>query len=83
MNKPLNICMLKKLVDLFKPEIHGTVKFSFIALDEDDKPYEEIATMPYHGEFDVASIEAKFKTFMQYRKHKVLEITVIERTENH
>lgn len=75
--------MLKKLVDLFKPEVHGMVKFKFIALDEHGEPYEEIGSMPYHGEFKQLDIEAKFKNFMQLRQHKVLEITIIDKTETH
>jgi hypothetical protein len=70
--------MFNKLAKLFKEPEKGTVKLSFIALDENGEPYEDVATMPYHVEYIQKDIEAKFKNFMHYRKHKVLEITVLE-----
>ena len=73
--------MFKKILNAFKPPINGKVKLKFIALNEFNEPYEDVAYMPYHGEFDQASVEAKFKNFMQLRKHLVVEITILERTE--
>ena len=70
--------MLNKLAKLFKDPEQGTVKLSFIALDENDQPYEDVATMPYHGEYIQKDIEAKFKRFMLLRKHLVVEITILE-----
>lgn len=70
--------MLDRLAKLFQEPESGTVKFSFIALDENDEPYEDVATMPWHDEFVAASIEAKFRSFMLLRKHLVLEITIQE-----
>jgi hypothetical protein len=70
--------MLNKFVKMFKEPEQGTVKLSFIALDENDEPYEEIATMPYHDEYIQKDIEAKFRKFMLLRKHLVVEITVLE-----
>jgi hypothetical protein len=70
--------MLSKLVKMFKEPEQGTVKLSFIALNENDEPYEDTATMPYHDEYIQRDIEAKFKNFMHYRKHRVLEITILE-----
>jgi hypothetical protein len=70
--------MLKKLVALFKEPEHGIVKLSFIALDEHDVPYEDVATMPYHGEYTERDVEAKFRKFMLLRKHLVVEIIVLE-----
>jgi hypothetical protein len=70
--------MLDKLVNLFKEPEHGMVKLSFIALNENDEPYEDIATVPYQGEFDPKIVESKFRKFMLLRKHLVLEITVLE-----
>lgn len=70
--------MFNKLAKLFKEPEQGTVRFSFIALNEEDVPYEDVASMPYHEEFVVKDIEAKFRKFMLYRKHLVLEITVLE-----
>lgn len=70
--------MLDRLAKLFKEPESGTVKFSFIALDEKDVPYEDVATMPWHDEFVAASIESKFRSFMLLRKHLVLEITIQE-----
>jgi hypothetical protein len=73
--------MLNKLVKMFKEPEQGTVKFSFIALNELDEPYEDVATMPYHDEFDSKIVESKFRKFMLLRKHLVLEITVLEVTK--
>jgi len=70
--------MLSKLVKMFKEPEQGTVKLSFIALNENDEPYEDVATMPYHNEYIQKDIEAKFKNFMHFRKHRVLEITILE-----
>jgi hypothetical protein len=70
--------MFNKFVKMFKDPEQGTVKLSFIALNENDEPYEDVATMPYHDEYIRADIEAKFKKFMLLRKHLVVEITVLE-----
>ena len=63
---------------MFKQPEQGTVKLSFIALNENDEPYEEVATVPYHDEFDPKIVESKFRKFMLLRRHLVLEITVLE-----
>jgi hypothetical protein len=70
--------MFNKLAKLFKEPEQGIVKLSFIALDENDEPYEDVATMPYHNEYIQKDIEAKFKNFMYFRKHRVVEITILE-----
>jgi hypothetical protein len=70
--------MLNRLVKMFKEPEQGTVKLSFIALNENDEPYEDVATMPYHDEYIQTDIEAKFKKFMLLRKHLVVEITILE-----
>ena len=70
--------MLNKLVKMFKEPEQGTVKLSFIALNENDEPYEDVATVPYHDEFDPKIVESKFRKFMLLRRHLVLEITVLE-----
>jgi hypothetical protein len=70
--------MFNKLAKLFKEPEQGMVKLSFIALDEEDVPYEDVATMPYHDEYIQRDIEAKFRKFMLLRKHLVVEITVLE-----
>lgn len=57
------------------------VKLSFIALNENDDPYEEVATVPYHDEFDPKIVEAKFRKFMLLRKHLVVEIIILEVTK--
>ena len=54
------------------------VKMSFIALNENDEPYEDVATVPYHDDFDPKIVESKFRKFMLLRRHLVLEITVLE-----
>jgi hypothetical protein len=70
--------MFNKLAKMFKEPEQGTVKLSFIALNENDEPYEDVATVPYHDEFDEKIIEAKFRKFMLLRKHLVVEITILE-----
>ena len=70
--------MSDRLAKIFKQPEQGTVKFSFIALDENDESYEDIATIPYHDEFDPKITESKFRKFMLLRRHLVLEITVLE-----
>ena len=70
--------MFDKLVKMFKEPEQGTVKLSFIALNENDEPYEDVATVPYHDEFDPKIVETKFRKFMLLRKHLVLEITILE-----
>ena len=70
--------MFNKLAKLFKEPEQGTVKLSFIALNENDEPYEDVATMPYHDEYIQKDIEAKFKKFMLLRKHLVVEIIILE-----
>ncbi len=73
--------MLNKLVKMFKEPEQGMVKLSFIALNENDDPYEEVATVPYHDEFDPKIVEAKFRKFMLLRKHLVVEIIILEVTK--
>jgi hypothetical protein len=68
--------MLKKLAKLFKEPEQGIVTLKFIALDENEEPYEDVATVPYHDEYVQEIIESKFKKFMLLRKHLVVEITV-------
>jgi len=70
--------MLNKIVKMFREPEQGTVKLSFIALNENDEPYEDVATVPYHDEYIQQDVEAKFKKFMLLRKHLVVEITVLE-----
>lgn len=70
--------MFDKLAKMFREPEQGTVKMSFIALNENDEPYEDIATVPYHDEFDPKIVESKFRKFMLLRRHLVLEITVLE-----
>lgn len=74
--------MFKKIANLFKEPEHGMVKLSFVALDENDKPYEDTATVPYHEEFIPKDIEAKFRKFMLLRKHLVVEIVILDVTKN-
>jgi hypothetical protein len=73
--------MFKKITNLFKEPEKGHVKLSFIALNELDEPYEDVATVPYHDEFIQRDVEAKFRKFMLLRKHLVVEITVLEVTK--
>jgi hypothetical protein len=68
--------MFNKLAKLFKEPEQGIVTLEFIALDENDEPYENVATMPYHNEYIQSEIETKFTKFMSLRNHKVLEITI-------
>jgi len=70
--------MLNRLVKMFREPEQGTVKLSFIALNENDEPYEDVATVPYHDQYIQTDVEAKFKKFMLLRKHLVVEITILE-----
>jgi len=70
--------MFNKLTKLFKEPEQGMVKLSFIALNENDEPYEDVATVPYHDEFDAKLVESKFRKFMLLRKHLVVEVTILE-----
>jgi hypothetical protein len=65
--------------NIFKKPESGKVKLSFIALNENDEPYEDVAVVPYSEGYNPAVIEAKFKNFMRLRKHLVVEITIIEK----
>lgn len=66
----------------------GEVKIKFIAYDdsvpeEQIEPYEDIATMPYEGKYDEFVMKLKLRKFVRVTKnHLVVEMTVIERTEN-
>ena len=71
--------MFNKLAKLFKEPEQGMVTLKFIALDENEEPYEDIATVPYHDGYDEAVIQAKFKNFMRLRKHLVVEIVIEEK----
>ncbi len=73
--------MFTKITKLFKEPEQGMVKLSFIALDENDVPYEDVATVPYHDEFDPKLVESKFRKFMLLRKHLVVEVTILEVTK--
>jgi hypothetical protein len=70
--------MLNKIIKIFKEPEQGMVKLSFIALDENDVPYEDTATVPYSDEFDAKVVEAKFRKFMLLRKHLVVEVIILE-----
>lgn len=68
--------------NIFKNKESGMVKLSFIALDENDVPYEESATVPYSEGYDPVVIEAKFRNFMRLKKHLVVEVTILEKLPN-
>jgi hypothetical protein len=70
--------MFDRLAKMFREPEQGTVKLSFIALNENDEPYEDVATVPYHDEYIQQDVEAKFRKFMLLRKHLVVEITILE-----
>ena len=66
----------------------GEVKIKFIAYDdskpEDEiEPYEEVATIPYEGEYSTHLVKLKLRKFIRLtRDHMVIEMIIIERTEN-
>jgi hypothetical protein len=68
--------------------IKGEVKIKFIAYDDsvpDDEiqPYEDVATLPYEGEYDEFVMKTKLRKFVRLTSnHLIIEMTVIERTEN-
>ena len=75
--------MFKKLTDMFKPPESGKVKLKFIAVDEEGQPYEDLATVPYHDGYSEEKVIQGFTHFMTVgRKHKVVEIVIVERTTN-
>jgi hypothetical protein len=66
----------------------GEVKIKFIAYDdtvpdEEIEPYEDVATIPYEGEYSELVCKMKLRKFVRTTKnHLVIEMTVIERLEN-
>ena len=67
----------------FKKPEQGTVKLTFIALDEEDNPSEDIAIVPYDTEYNEDNIRAKFRNYLRITKnHLVVEITITERIIN-
>jgi hypothetical protein len=65
--------------NIFKKPESGKVKLKFIALNEEDAPYEDVAIVPYSEGYDPAVIEAKFKNFMRLQKHLVVEVVILEK----
>lgn len=70
--------MFKKFADFFKTEKKGMTKIRFIALNENNEPYEEVAQVPWNIEFNEEIVKNKFKAFMRLRGHDVIEISVLE-----
>jgi hypothetical protein len=65
---------------LFKRPESEKVKLKFIAIDVEGKPYEDVATVPYHDGYSELKVRNGFIHFMEVgRKHKVLEITIVEK----
>lgn len=66
----------------------GEVKIKFIAYDdskpEDEiEPYEEVATIPYEGEYNSYTVKSKLRKFIRLtRDHLVVEMVIVERIEN-
>ena len=74
---------MKWIEKLFKQPESGKVKLKFIAINEEGEPYEDVATVPYHDGYSEEKIRKGFTYFMEVGpKHKVLEITILERTIN-
>lgn len=71
--------MFNRLANIFNKPESGKVKLKFIALDEEDNPYEDVAVVPYSDGYDPAVIQAKFRNFMRLRKHLVVEIVIEEK----
>jgi hypothetical protein len=75
--------MFKWIKDAFTK---GEVKIQFIAYDdskEEIEPYEDVATIPYEGEYNEFFIKSKLRSFIRVtRDHLVVEMIVIERIEN-
>ena len=75
--------MFKWIKDTFTK---GEVKIQFIAYDdsvEEIEPYEDVATIPYEGEYDEFTCKRKLGKFIRLTKnHLVVDMKVIERTEN-
>lgn len=68
--------------------IEGSVKIKFLAYDdsvpqEEVEPYEDIAVIAYEGEYNEFAIKLKLQKFVRLTKnHLVVEMTILERTEN-
>ena len=74
---------MKWIDKLFKQPESGKVKLKFIAINEEGEPYEDVATVPYHDGYSEEKIRNGFTHFMEVGpKHKVVEITILERTIN-
>lgn len=72
---------MKWIEKLFKQPESGKVKLKFIAINEEGEPYEDVATVPYHNGYSEEKIRNGFTHFMEVaRKHKVVEITILEKT---
>lgn len=77
--------IIKTIKNLF---IEGNVKIKFLAYDdsvpeEEIEPYEDIAVIAYEGEYNEFAIKLKLQKFVRVTKnHLVVEMTVLERTEN-
>jgi len=60
----------------------GEVRFEFIALDENDEPYQDTATLQYRGAYDAFEMQNKLRKFLRAtRNHLVVEITELDRRE--
>ena len=71
--------MFKWLKDTFT---HGEVRFEFIALDENDEPYQDTATLQYKGAYDADEMQRKLRRFLwTIRGHMAVEITEVDRKE--
>lgn len=66
----------------------GSVKIQYIAYDDsvprdEIQPYEDVATIPYEGEYNEFVVKSKLRKFVRLEKnHLVVEMTIIERVEN-
>lgn len=71
--------MFKWLKDNFT---RGEVKYQFIALDDDDEPYQDVASLPYRGAYDEFTMHTKLRRFLRTtRNHVIVEIVELERRE--
>ena len=77
--------LIKSIQNIFTK---GIVKIKFLAYDDSVseeliEPYEDVASMEYEGEFNEFATKLKLQKFIRLTKnHLVVEMTIIERTEN-
>ena len=71
-------------LNIFRKPDKGKAKIEFIATNEEDEYYEEVAFIPYEGTYDEAVIMAKFKKYFSIfkKEHQLAFAKITERIED-